>query len=257
MTISLPLLDLPFRLIDRSLFPSTCWITGEPVQPADQGLSGGVRRRLERFLGWPFCPRCGATLGPWSDLSGCRRCPARRLGVERIVRAGPLDEPLSSLVRLLKFHGRWPVAAILASWLGAALERHAAGQVDVLAPVPLHWRRQWRRGFNQAHEIAAYAGGRLNRPVLDVLRRIRPTAPQTRTQSVTARADNLRGAFEAFTHPLLAGKRVWLVDDVCTTGATLRAAAAALRALPAGIRPASICAAVVAVADSTPIPAND
>ncbi len=249
---------LPLRALEDSLFPPTCWVTGRPVRREDRGLSPQVRRRLEQFIAAPFCRRCGATLGPWASPAGCQRCAQRRLGVGEMIRAGPLQEPLGRLIRRLKFQRLWAVGPLLAEQVYTAMRYHGAAPVDVWVPVPLHWRRRWRRGFNQAEEIAAALGRLSQRPMAaGALVRRRGTAPQTATVSRTARLANLQGAFIARIDPRLAGRQVWLVDDVCTTGATLHAAAAALKALPGPYRPASINAAVVAVTDSTPIPGGE
>lgn len=244
----------PGLRVDEVLFPASCWVTGERLTRDENGLSSPVRQRLEKFGRWPFCLKCGMTMGPHAQLSGCPRCVARSITVRQLVRAGPLSGPLSSLIHQLKFQRRWGIAPVLAEWMAAAMRHWAEGPVDMLIPIPLHPFRRWSRGFNQAWELADGVGDRLGAPLGDVLRRLRATRPQTHTQSATARARNLAGAFGASAEFDLSGLNVWLVDDVCTTGATLHAAAAALRALPPNRRPATISALVAAVADQTPIP---
>ena len=239
---------------DQALFPKSCWVTGAGLAAHENGLSAAVRQRLEKFGRWPFCLKCGMTTGPHAQSSGCPRCPARSITVRQLVRAGPLSGPLSSLIHQLKFQRRWGIAPVLAEWMAAAMRHWAESPVDLLIPIPLHPFRRWSRGFNQTSELADGIGDRLAVPLGEVLRRRRATRPQTHTQSASARAQNLAGAFGASVEFDLAGMNVWLVDDVCTTGATLHAAATALRALPPNRRPASISAVVAAVADQTPIP---
>lgn len=99
---------------------------------------------------------------------------------------------------------------------------------DVLVPIPLHPRRQKQRGFNQATLLARELGCRLGWQIdADTLIRTKATAPQVGL-NVEERQDNVRDAF-ACRKDDLGGKLVMLVDDVCTTGATLESAAAALR----------------------------
>jgi ComF family protein len=99
---------------------------------------------------------------------------------------------------------------------------------DAVVPVPLHWRRRWRRGYNQSLALAHGLAGRLHLPCRPSwLRRIRHTPEQTR-QTPSARHSNVRRAFQA-TVNLQAAETVLLVDDVMTTGATASEAAAALR----------------------------
>ncbi len=254
----LPRPHAPFLVVARRLaspfFPESCWITGVGLTAAEQGLSLAVRRKLEYLLNWPYCFKCGLTLGPHSQTAGCPRCASRSLTLRCLLRAGPLHGPLASMVHQLKFRRQWGIAPVLADWMAAACRHRPNVPMDILIPVPLHPVRQWSRGFNQAAELAHGVGDRLNLPIAQVLRRRRATRPQTRTQSAAERRDNLRGAFAAVDGFDLACRHVWLVDDVCTTGATLHAAAGALRAIPRDRRPASINALVAAVADDTPIP---
>lgn len=113
---------------------------------------------------------------------------------------------------------------------GAALR-----SVDVLVPVPLHWTRRWRRGFNQAELLAETLGRCSGRPWQPALRRRRRGRPQS-TLSRERRAAEVRGAFAVAEEAsrCLRGRRVGLIDDVVTTGATLAEAARALRRAGAG-----------------------
>ncbi len=237
-----------------AIFPTTCWVSGEPIAPADKGLAPRIQTQLQAQLSWPYCQRCGSTLGPYSARTGCQQCRQRKLGLDCLIRVGTLNGPLSRLIHSLKFARHWALAPILAAWMAEAIRLAGAGPVDQLVPVPLHWMRQWRRGFNQSYELAAELSEILDVECDELLRRKRATTAQTAMQSATARADNVRGAFRLRRTVNVSGMHVWLVDDVCTTGATLHAAASALRNAPAGMRPASINAIVLAVADSTPIP---
>ncbi len=97
-----------------------------------------------------------------------------------------------------------------------------------MVPVPLHWRRQMARGYNQAERIARPLAKRLGRPLITALRRTRATPPQALLERPHRRA-NLRGAFRGRRSSAIRGRRVLLVDDVATTGATLHHASAALR----------------------------
>jgi ComF family protein len=225
------------------------------------GLSEKTREAIGRLAAVNYCFHCGLTVGPYElhdARDPCGRCGEREVGVVRIARVGTFTEPLVTLVHRLKFGRSWEIAGVVAPFLYSATLRVAetAGvPVDAMVPVPLHWWRRVRRGFNQAEELARSVGGLSGWPVVHGLRRVRRTAEQARIQAVSARAANLRGAFvprRAAMRGALAGQHVWLVDDVSTTGATLHAAATALRKLPRGMRPASINAAVLCVADHRP-----
>jgi len=147
--------------------------------------------------------------------------------------AGPYDGVLRQLLHALKYEGRRTLAGRLSA-LMRERGREVLGVADFVVPVPLHWRRRHARGFNQAEDLASGLGP----PVVHALRRVRATAPQfglsasRRRRNVQAAfAPPRRGFLRRRRHdPRLRGACVVLVDDVCTTGATLEACAAVLKA---------------------------
>ncbi len=156
---------------------------------------------------------------------------------------GAYAGPLGRLVRALKYRG----ATRPSVWLGRALatEVAAAGwRPQVVCPVPLHAARRRARGYDQAALLAAAVASALALPRARLLRRRRATAPQARL-SRSARAANVAGAFAPSPGAVIAGRRVLLVDDVLTTGATSEACRSALLAAGA----AEVRLAVVARAD--------
>lgn len=248
------------------LLPPTCAAGG--TGDVTLNLSASAREQIARLALTPYCFHCGLTVGPYESHDRhhvCARCGTRDVGVNWIARVGTFSEPLVKLVHRLKFSRAWEIAPILAPFLYQAIARVSEmtqTPVDLLVPVPLHWSRRVRRGFDQAdelaREVAALAGWKTAR----LLRRTRPTHAQAQLDSPDQRRQNLRGAFACRRdgpslfnaqrpHPA-AGKHIWLLDDVSTTGATLHAAATALRRLPRDSKPASINAAVVCVTDHRP-----
>jgi ComF family protein len=131
-------------------------------------------------------------------------------------------------ILLCKHGGRLGLLRHLANLLAQEAPALLAMQEwDALVPVPLHWVRRWRRGFNQAERLARTVGRRHDLPVLTrVLVRLRPTPPQQ--GNVEARRRNVRDAFGVPKPGRVAGRRLLLVDDVFTTGATANACAAVL-----------------------------
>ena len=207
----------------------------------------------------PTCIGCGGATGEahalcarcWSDIRFIERPYCERLGTPFAVDLGiPLlspgaiadppvfdraravaryDDVARKLVHRLKYGDRLELARAL----GAMMARSGAellGDADVIVPVPLHRRRLWWRRFNQAMALASVIGKGSGIPCDPfLLARVKATKPQVGLTKAQ-RGENLQGAFRvpAEARPRLQGKRVLLVDDVLTTGATANAASRAL-----------------------------
>ena len=182
-------------------------------------------RRLEE----PLCRRCGVELESAQKQCGCR---GRLKALARLRSAVAYEGPIELAVQRFKYDG-WrrlagPLAVLLAERI--AIEGLAAQWV---LPVPLHPDRRRQRGFNQADLLARELRRRLGlgRPPGELVR-TRATPPQVGHDRLW-RLENVRGAFEWHGGDL-AGRSLLLIDDVATTGATLDACAAALRASGSG-----------------------
>jgi ComF family protein len=161
------------------------------------------------------------------DAAGCSRCRGFSSPFDRVGSFGIYDGDLRRLIHLLKYGKMLPLAGPLAARMLLELPRF--GPVDLILPVPLHWTRQWRRGFNQSAVLGQHlaAGSGIGFRA-GALRPIRRPAPQAGL-SDSERLENMHGAFTASAGSL-QGQRVLLVDDVLTTGATMAAAGAAVKA---------------------------
>jgi ComF family protein len=215
------------------------------------GLGATARRILDLGLP-PLCPTCrepvadpGAVCSQcWSKLTFISRPYCERLGIPFAYDPGPgvlsmeaiadppsynrarasvrYDETARTMVQAFKYGDRLDLAPAMGHWMATA-GRELLGDANALVPVPLHWRRLWSRRFNQAATLAQTVSRISGVPVAhDLLKRMRATRQQVGlTQAERAR--NVQGAFRVprEARPQVRGKRLLLVDDVLTSGATL------------------------------------
>ena len=157
----------------------------------------------------------------------CGRCIGERPAYDATTAVFAYTFPADVLVQGLKFRGELALAGFLAEELHSELHAFPAEPVDMIVPVPLHDARLGRRGYNQSMEIARGLASRLGLPVLpDLCTRVRDTTAQVELPW-KERRENVRNAFSC--RASMEGKRVAVVDDVMTTGATLGEVASTLK----------------------------
>ncbi len=213
------------EFLGQIFFPRSCAACKTPLAEGVVCKSCLAAIPLNQTL---FCATCDARLPGGKPT--CHRDAACLIGG-----AGPYANPaLKELVLQLKFKGireaAKPLAELIARYLADIL---SAGRLPlatyIIVPIPLSKRRRNERGFNQAEEIARRLAVAMNMTMAaNALARIRNTKPQTETNGLEDRLQNLRNCFLATSK--VAGKNVLLIDDVTTSGTTLREAARALKA---------------------------
>jgi predicted amidophosphoribosyltransferase len=218
---------LTASLID-AVYPPRCLACAAATERA-HGLCPACWRDTH-FIAGPVCGRCGVPLIGAEEADACESCtrhpPAWDRGAAALIYAGAGRR----MVLGLKHGDRLDLVRPLAGWMAAA-GRGLLADAELVAPVPLHWTRLVRRRYNQSAELGralARAAGR--RFVPDLLTRRRATAPQDGGRE--ARAANQAGAFTLTRRHMgvVAGRRVLVVDDVMTSGATLSGCAEVLKA---------------------------
>lgn len=213
-----------WRACLRHLAPCECQFCGQPSH-RDFALCRACQRDLP--ANDSCCPVCAEPL-PHTPYAPCGRCQQSRPPYRQALAPWLYRYPVDGLIKQLKYQRRLhqlPVmATLLRETVGASLRQH--GRPDRLLPVPLHWRRLWRRGFNQAELLALQLAKdpqlkpwRL-RVDARLCRRPQPT-PALEGLDRAARARCMRAAFTA--RERIDGEYVVIVDDVMTSGATAAA----------------------------------
>ena len=179
----------------------------------------------------PVCPQCGRPQSsvvnprPFDDL--CPQCRHSPREIDGIRSAVMFEGPLRQAVHHLKYNGRWSLAEPLGRFMSARWQI-APLPADMIVPVPLHKTRMRERGYNQSALLARQLSCASGLPVMEeAVKRIKATALQV-TLNAVEREANVRDAFQARAD-LVRGQQALLVDDVCTTGATLVACSRALK----------------------------
>lgn len=189
------------------LYPPKCPFCGQVLERGEAGM----------------CALCQGDL-PWTDgpggpMAGCDACLSP-LWYRDGVREG---------VHRYKFNGGAAHAALFGELMAQCLSDRWDGGVDLVTWAPLHPKRKKQRGYDQAELLARRVGELCGLPVESTLEKVRSTAVQSQAGEDAARRANVQGAYRALDGLDLTGKRVVLIDDVATSGATLSQCAAALR----------------------------
>ena len=214
------------------MIPRSITVAGNSIVSACEALAGAALASA--------CPVCDGPLGNhqggvclscWAEIEEIPSWPLGGRSLASLTVLGRYEGRLGAIVRCLKFNALPRAGAFLGERLARRLLAHPV-PVDLVVPVPLHWRRRWERGYNQAERIGRPIARALGRSLRhDALVRVRFTPAQT-GRDRRGRIANVRRAFAA--KEKLGGKAILLVDDVVTTGATVRECARILLAAGAG-----------------------
>jgi len=216
------------------LFPDDCRVCNQPLKdfsrvPVCRACLAKPRPLAAEY----FCVQCRSPFSspfPLDDQGRCALCRRGLRGFDAAYSFGFYEDDLRKLIHLFKYGRVQTLAAPLARLLARALPREQS--FEVIVPMPLHWRKRWQRGFNQAELLAREIGRRTHTPVAKALRRTRYTASQAGLTSAKRR-ENVSGAFQASRRgragKTIAGRSVLLIDDVMTTGASAASCARALK----------------------------
>lgn len=204
-------------------FPVRCVHCGRGGHWLCQDCASGLK-----LIGGTLCRRCGRPVE--RSVNSCSECHSRGLAFHSAAAAFYFNGAARSLVHQLKYGGQRRLAGYLAEISADAaagfIQRGCGGLTEnkagiSLTFIPMHRSKQLNRGYNQARLYARALGRRLGLPVVDLLLKNRPTAPQNQLD-FDARGNNLTGSFSFRRGASITGERIILIDDVYTTGATAR-----------------------------------
>jgi ComF family protein len=217
------------------LFPDRCLfchsvLSAPGVMPLCPSCS------IEFIPAGSLCPRCESF---YSGDNLCPRCRRAAAPLQKLYALSRYDRQWRQLIHDLKYHGRRSLARPLGLWLGHELLKVNYCRPQIVVPLPLHRHREKERGFNQSLLVARYTAQVLQVPCRQVLQKNRETISQTKI-SRAERKINVAGAFSCAEH-FSPGTVVLLIDDIYSTGATMREAASTLRQCGA-----KVCGAVIA-----------
>ena len=217
------------RLLDM-LYPRRCLVCGADLEPNERGPLCAEHRKQVIFVEDPMCERCGAKM--FARATGellCAECRSSEPHFDRAFSATIYNDAMKALVHRYKYGMRRYLAAVFGEWMIDFVHRHIdTAELDAIVPVPLHWRRFQYRSFNQAVALAQPLAREFGLPIVrHALRRRRHTRPQVEL-GPKERVENIKDAFRVRRAERIAGKRLLLVDDVYTTGATINECARVL-----------------------------
>jgi len=249
----------PPRPVDPQPAPDPGTQVAEPLRLARPSPASALVKRLERALAKPtiepierqvaergwcrdaqelYCARCGRTVGPAEeDEFGCSVCRSSVLPYSRVIRLAEYADPIDRWIWALKFQRLRRFGEFLGRELAEALEqagvlRETPPGGVAIQPIPTSARRRISRGIDHAKVIASSCGAELGVPVLEALKRAH--RPSQRSVPPSMRWENARGSMRVVESqtPELTGRRIVVIDDVLTSGATARSAALALQGRP-------------------------
>ncbi len=213
--------NISFGLLDI-FYPRHCFACNKSLHEEKNTYICGSCLEILRKTEVKRCSKCGLKLGPGitSSNKGCPECKNASLRFEKSFFVSDNTEPIRTLIHQFKYKKQICLATPLGSLLTNLLHQETICEIDLVVPVPLHWKKKQERGFNQSELMAKKICKKLSIPIsTNNLYRIKNTLSQTQLSHLQ-RQKNVKGAFNVKNPEKFFQKNILLVDDVLTTGMT-------------------------------------
>jgi competence protein ComFC len=221
--------NFTLQSLNHLFWPTVCLHCRKSICETDNRLCRSCWDQLLACTGSDYCRRCGREASIAGIVKGaCPDCQGKEIYFDEIARAGFYAQNLQKMILAFK-NGKTELDSILGFLADSALQgSDFIDEIDFFVPVPLHWSKRLIRGYNQAYILTK----KLNHSEVFIntdLVRIRRTKAQPMMQSPAARVKNVAGAFAVRYGHKFTGKKICLVDDIKTTGATLNECAKTMK----------------------------
>jgi ComF family protein len=215
------------------LYPPVCLECQTPLDnPANQFFCKKCWSNVE-YIGDNICLTCGVPIADISSLQTgkCENCRLSKPAYDSLRSVAKYEGAIRTAVHSLKFKYKTKLAPFLGEMLlNFYRENYQQGQFDMIVPIPLHWLKKWMREFNQSELLSNYVGSEIGCPVESkILKRKRYTKPQSRIKGRRAKFKNIYNAFKVKDPSKVQSKKIFVIDDIMTTGVTVNEASRVLK----------------------------
>ncbi len=221
--------NFALQSLNQLLWPAVCINCRENISETDENLCQDCWDQLHACAGADYCRRCGRDASKFALLEGaCPDCQGKEFRFDRIARSGVYSQALQKMILAFK-NGRTELDSAVGFLANSALQGSSFdNDIELFVPVPLHWSRRLIRGYNQSQVLAKKLKHSTAKISTDLVR-IRRTKSQVTMPSPAKRTKNVAGAFAVRYGHNFTERRICLVDDIKTTGATLNECAKTLK----------------------------
>jgi len=215
--------------LNQLLWPAVCISCGQSIYESDNNLCKDCWAQILACAGADYCRRCGRDASKFAMLEEtCPDCQGKEIHFDRIARSGVYSQAIQKMILAFK-NGRTELDSAVGFLANSALQGSGFyNDIELFVPVPLHWSRRLVRGYNQSQVLAKELKHSTAKISTDLVR-IRRTKSQVTMPSPAKRAANVAGAFAVRYGHNFTERKICLVDDIKTTGATLNECAKTLK----------------------------